>query len=478
MSHVRFVALGLLITTSTVLPAGAQPPGSVPRVLRFDGQAPAGATGALRAVLALYDAATGGAPIWQETQVVQIDAGRYAVLVGASDAEGLPPSVLASREPRWLEVQFDGYAASPRALLTSVPYALRASDADTLGGLPASAFLRAPAAGSAGAGAAAVPDRLPSPTVNTGTAGYLGKFTNTVDITSSVAYENGGRLGVGTTAPQDYLSVRFSDPIGAFTGYAVQNLSATPTSYSGMLFYDQNGVLGQFQGFNNTTHEYRINNIATGESINFMLGSTPRFTVTAGGIGIGTTVPSDPLEVPIGWIRTGAGLRMFGTARYSGVSQEAGNTLVNFGLNDNRTGTFDTGNVGGFFRVDTRGGQPLFGWWHKASGSGAETSYMSISATGFLTMPGVRASSVSASPLAVMVDSNGLLGIMSSSRRYKEDIRDMAEASDRLMALRPARATARTDGKASVTAGSEPGYIEMYDRVARRLGSWRSNTFE
>jgi non-specific serine/threonine protein kinase/serine/threonine-protein kinase len=41
-----------------------------------------------------------------------------------------------------------------------------------------------------------------------------------------------------------------------------------------------------------------------------------------------------------------------------------------------------------------------------------------------------------------------------------------------------ARATARTDGKASVTAGSEPGYIEMYDRVARRLGSWRSNTFE
>ena len=46
-----------------------------------------------------------------------------------------------------------------------------------------------------------------------------------------------------------------------------------------MLFYDQNGALGQFQGFNNGTHEYRINNIATNGSINFMTGSTSRFIV-------------------------------------------------------------------------------------------------------------------------------------------------------------------------------------------------------
>ena len=59
------------------------------------------------------------------------------------------------------------------------------------------------------------------------------------------------------------------------TGLAVQNLGNTATSYSGMLFYDQNGALGQFQGFNNVTHEYRINNIASSpRSINFMTGST------------------------------------------------------------------------------------------------------------------------------------------------------------------------------------------------------------
>ena len=41
--------------------------------------------------------------------------------------------------------------------------------------------------------------------------------------------------------------------------------------------------LGQFQGFNNSTHEYRINNIATGGSINFMTGSTSRFLVANNG---------------------------------------------------------------------------------------------------------------------------------------------------------------------------------------------------
>ena len=50
-----------------------------------------------------------------------------------------------------------------------------------------------------------------------------------------------------------------------------------------MLFYDQFGALGQFQGFNNVTHEYRINNIATGGSINFMLGGSSKFQLASSG---------------------------------------------------------------------------------------------------------------------------------------------------------------------------------------------------
>jgi hypothetical protein len=37
----------------------------------------------------------------------------------------------------------------------------------------------------------------------------------------------------------------------------------------------------------------------------------------------------------------------------------------------------------------------------------------------------------------VLIDTNGQLGTVSSSRRYKEDIRDMGTASDRLLQLRP-----------------------------------------
>ena len=50
-----------------------------------------------------------------------------------------------------------------------------------------------------------------------------------------------------------------------------------------MLFYDQSGALSQFQGFNNSTHEYRINNIAAGGSINFMLASASKFKVRSDG---------------------------------------------------------------------------------------------------------------------------------------------------------------------------------------------------
>jgi hypothetical protein len=65
-----------------------------------------------------------------------------------------------------------------------------------------------------------------------------------------------------------------------------------------MLFYDQAGALGQFQGFNNATHEYRINNIASNGSINFMIGSSSKFYVAnSGNIGLGTTTPAQKLSV-------------------------------------------------------------------------------------------------------------------------------------------------------------------------------------
>lgn len=280
---------------------------SVPRVIRLDGQlAPLNGVAAApveTVTLAIYASATDSTPLWQETQDVRVDAqGRYTVFAGATTPAGLPPSVLATTEARWLGVRAlrAGDAEQPRVPLASVPYALRASDADTLGGLPPSAFLRADGKdGEAGAAGAAASTRDPgAPAVSTGSANFIGKFTNAVDLTSSVLFESNGHIGLGTTGPLDVLHSRFTDTSGGLTGLAVQNMGSGAASYSGMLFYDQNGALGQFQGFNNSTHEYRINNIASGGSINFMLGSSSKFLVAnTGNIGIGTTSPSAPLEV-------------------------------------------------------------------------------------------------------------------------------------------------------------------------------------
>jgi hypothetical protein len=79
-----------------------------------------------------------------ETQNVTPDKdGRYAVMLGASTSAGLPTDLFASGEARWLGVQAQGQPEQPRVLLLSVPYALKAADAETLGGKPASAFLQA-----------------------------------------------------------------------------------------------------------------------------------------------------------------------------------------------------------------------------------------------------------------------------------------------------------------------------------------------
>ncbi len=42
-----------------------------------------------------------------------------------------------------------------------------------------------------------------------------------------------------------------------------------------------------------------------------------------------------------------------------------------------------------------------------------------------------------ADAVAVMIDSNGQLGTVSSSRRFKEDVRDMGDTTSRLLELRP-----------------------------------------
>ena len=146
-----------------------------------------------------------------------------------------------------------------------MPYAIRAADADTLGGRPASAYLLAPGAGGTtdAHAAAGEPGSGHHRSRVARHAELSRQYANATDVGSSGVFEVAdGAVGMGTTTPLDRLHIRYSNNTGDFTGLAVQNMNGGAFAYSGMLFYDHLGALTQFQGYNNSTHEYRINNIA------------------------------------------------------------------------------------------------------------------------------------------------------------------------------------------------------------------------
>ncbi len=107
-------------------------------------------------IFSLYKDAAGGAAVWSETRNLTTTAtGQYTVLLGGTKTEGLPAAVFSDEEQRWLGVQVQGQSEQPRVLLVSVPYAFKAHEAETLGGLPPSAFVKfAPDATSSASAAA------------------------------------------------------------------------------------------------------------------------------------------------------------------------------------------------------------------------------------------------------------------------------------------------------------------------------------
>ena len=202
----------------------AQAPGAesvVPRLVNYSGVAKdmngRPLKGAIGATFAVYATEEAGAPLWIETQNITANAnGTYAVMLGATKPAGLPFDLFSTGQARWLAVSFNGGAEQPRVALLSVPYALKAGDAQTLGGLPASAFLLA--APGAGANLASISgktdDSVPPPAgtiTGTGTAGFLPDFTGATTVGNSAVFQTGAsptaKVGINTNAPTTTLDV-------------------------------------------------------------------------------------------------------------------------------------------------------------------------------------------------------------------------------------------------------------------------------
>ncbi len=173
-------------------PIAASAPTAVPALVPYSGAVIAGDGKTFAAesgvTFQLYKDEVGGEALWTETQTVAIDStGHYKVQLGAANPNGLPSDLFASGEARWLEVQVAGEPPQPRVLLVSVPYALKAADAATLGGLPASAFALARPASEAVAAAspAITPNVTSNVTTTGGTLEHVPEFSGTSSIVNS-----------------------------------------------------------------------------------------------------------------------------------------------------------------------------------------------------------------------------------------------------------------------------------------------------
>lgn len=298
------VAALLLVVPSTF----AQTPAAsaLPRLVRFGGTVKDlngnPMTGVVGITFALYSEQTGGAALWLETQNVTADAnGHYVALLGSTKPDGLPTDLFTSEQARWVGVQISGQAEQPRVLLVSAPYALKAGDAETIGGLPPSAFVKAtpeagPSAGasafqsgvtttssSAGAASAkpgAEPLVLSKKTVQTpspfGTTNYVPLWTGATStnlIANSNIYQStsgatSGDVGISETDPSGPLHI--TGPAGA----PPSGLSAT-----------HNGLL---LGTNGTSSYKWIQSYGGPLAIN---------PLGVNNVGIGTMAPADTLTV-------------------------------------------------------------------------------------------------------------------------------------------------------------------------------------
>jgi hypothetical protein len=272
---VGLLSLALSLVSRTSAQTSTETASALPRLVRFGGTVKDlngnPLTGVVGITFALYSEQSGGASLWLETQNVTADSnGHYTVLLGSTKPEGLPADLFTSEQAHWVGVEVSGQAEQPRVLLVSAPYALKAGDAETIGGLPPSAFvLAAPAIiGAAAAGSAAAsaaesvsPATTSDVTTTGGTVDAIPLFSTATNIQNSILTQSGtglvnvgGRLNLPATAaatatagtdsrPLDFVASSFSSTTSAAVNQTFQwqaepaaNDTTAPSSTLNLLY--------------------------------------------------------------------------------------------------------------------------------------------------------------------------------------------------------------------------------------------------
>ncbi len=269
-------SLAIFAILVTIPFAIAQDVATVPSMVKVSGTVREAKSRILGVTFALYKDEQVGSPLWMETQSVSLDsAGHYNVQLGATLPAGLPKELFASGEARWLGVQPEGQVEQPRVLLLSVPYALKAADAETVGGLPPSAFVLASKATAETASvkpkASVTHPNGPSPnvmvnvTTNGGTANTLPVFSTSTDIENSIVTQSAGSIGIGIAVPAATLDVNGTANVrGNLTSTAYVN-ATSGYELGGRLFgFTTGGNLNPYFGFAGNVADTGVENAGMG----------------------------------------------------------------------------------------------------------------------------------------------------------------------------------------------------------------------
>ena len=432
----RLAAL-FLAATLALLPAlvtAADPPG----ILNHQGRIAVDGTnfnGAGQFKFALVNAA-GDTSYWSNDNTsttgdeptagvsVAVTQGHYAVLLGDAPMVEIPASVFAGNADVRLRIWFsaDGGTSfeqlAPDRRIAAVGYALAAPAAT--GGATISANVLA----------------LPTTTASVGIITMNGdRLMHALGTRNFFAGPNAGNLtltGADNTAVGD--NAMLSNTTGASNvAIGARALEANTTG-------NVNTAVGQGSMAQNTTG---VGNTALGEDsltsntigiTNTAIGQDALRSNTEGSTN--TAVGEDSLRANT----TGSGNTAVGENAMLLNTTADGNTAVgNQALENNTTGARNIAIGDAAGRLLTTGDDNIM---IGHTGSAAETTTIRIG-TGAQTrtfVDGIRGVTTGqADAVAVMIDSNGQLGTVSSSRRYKQNIRPMQQfgVSERLRQLRP-----------------------------------------
>ena len=144
---------------------------------------------------------------------------------------------------------------------------------------------------------------LTNPIIGTGTSGFHAKFNGTSTLTNSIIYDNGTSAGIGTTSPTSKLSVYSDGASIPRIGRFVQNNHGT-SSIGALQAVNAASTGSAFDAghWTSSSSDWIIrayNNVSRAENADVSgAGSFFVFGVRAdGNVGIGTTSPSEKLEV-------------------------------------------------------------------------------------------------------------------------------------------------------------------------------------